>query len=143
MIRAVLDTNTLISAVINVNASVAKEIYQSFIDKHFLLVVSLELLAEVDEVLHRDRVIGFHKRSSKDLQEILNQLTNLSYIVPGNTKVDVSRDIDDNKIISAGLEGKVDYIVSRDKDLLDLKVHQWIKIITPEEFMGIIRLHLP
>lgn len=36
MIRAVLDTNTFVSAVINVRLSVSQEIYQNFIDKNFL-----------------------------------------------------------------------------------------------------------
>jgi putative PIN family toxin of toxin-antitoxin system len=139
MIRAVLDTNTFVSAVINVQLSVSQEIYQNFIDKHFLLIVSPPLLAEVDEVLHRKRVMKFHKRSPEKLQEIMNQLTSLSYIVPGNTKVDIVRDPDDNKILSAGVEGQANYIVTRDEDLLDLKKYQRIKIITPEDFMGILR----
>lgn len=139
MIRAVLDTNTFVSAVISVQLSVSQEIYQNFIDKHFLLIVSPSLLAEVDEVLHRKRVMKFHKLSPEKLQEIMNQLTSLSYIVPGNTIVDIVRDPDDNKILSAGVEGQANYIITRDEDLLDLKEYQRIKIITPEDFMGILR----
>ena len=140
MIRVVLDTNTLVSAVINVRFSVSQEIYQNFIDKHFLLIVSPPILAEVDEVLHRERVTRFHKRSPEKLREIMNQLTNLSYIVFGSTKVDVVRDPDDNKILSAGVEGQANYIVTRDEDLLNLKKYRRIKIITPEDFMGILRV---
>lgn len=139
MIRAVLDTNTLVSAIINTQSSVSNEIYQNFISKHFLLIASAELLAEVDEVLHRDRIMKFHKLSTKQLQEILTELVNLSYLVPANIKVQVVRDADDNKILSAALDGEADYIISRDKDLLVLKQYQQIKIITPEEFMGILR----
>lgn len=139
MIRVVLDTNTLVSAVINIPFSVSQEIYQNFIDKHFLLIVSPVLLAEVKDVLHRERVMKFHKQSLERLREIIEELTGLSFTVSGKIKVEVVRDQTDDKIISAALEGKADYIVSRDKDLLDLKEYQGIKIITPEKFMGILR----
>lgn len=139
MIRAVLDTNTLVSAFINVTSSVTSEIYQSAKKKHFLLVTSPQILAEIDDVLHGDRVMKFHKRSPEKLQEIINQLTNLGYIVPGNTKIDIVRDPDDNKIVSAGVEGQANYIVTRDEDLLDLKEYRGIKMITPEDFMRILR----
>lgn len=63
----------------------------------------------------------------------------LSYLVPGRTKVEIVRDPGDNKIIAAAIEGNADYIVSRDRDLLDLNDYQRIKIIKPEEFMKILR----
>lgn len=141
MIRAVLDTNALVSVVINVTSSVASEIYQSCKEKRFLLIISPSVLSEVDNVLRRKRVMKSHKRSARELQEIIKEMTDVSSIVPGRIKIDLVRDLDDNKIISAALEGKADYIVSRDRDLLDLKEYQGIKIITPEKFMGILRLN--
>lgn len=139
MIRAVLDTNTLVSAVINVTSSVASEIYQNCKEKHFLLIISSSILAEVDNVLRRDRVMKSHKRSTQELQEIIREMADVSSVVPGRIKIDLVRDPDDNKIVAAALEGKASYIVSRDKDLLDLREYQGIRIITPEKFMGILR----
>lgn len=139
MIRAVIDANTLISAVINKPFSVSQEIYQNFVSKRFLLIVSPPLLAEIEDVLNRDRVMKLHKHATEDLQKIINELTNLSYVVPGKTEIQVVRDPDDDKVIAAAVEGNAEYIVSRDKDLLDLKEYQGIKIITPEKFMEILR----
>lgn len=139
MIRAVLDTNTIVSAMINTDKSVSQEIYQNSRDQRFLLVISPSILAEVEDVIHRARVMKFHKYSAQELQRIVKELTNVSLIVPGKIEIEVVRDSDDNKIISAALDGRVDYIVSRDRDLLDLKAYQGIKIITPEKFMGILR----
>lgn len=140
MIRAVLDTNTIVSAIINTDKSVSQEIYQNSKDKRFLLVISPSILAEVEDVIHRARIMRFHKYSTQQLQQIVEELTKVSLIVPGTTETEVVRDPDDDKIIIAAVEGKADYIVSRDKDLLDLRKYQGIKIITPEEFMGILRL---
>ncbi len=140
MIRAVLDTNTLVSAVINTPFSVSQEVYQNFINRKFVLIISPLILEELDEVIHRKSVTKFHKRPDKELQEVIKDLTNMSYLVPGVTKIEVVRDSDDNMIVAAAIEGKADYIISRDGDLLDLKSYRGIKIITPEEFMGILRL---
>ena len=139
MIRAVMDTNTLISAIINTKGSVSEEIYQNFMAQQFSLIISYGILEEVEDVSNRERVIKRHKLSTKEREVIISELTALSYIVPGTTRVEVVRDPDDNKVVSAALEGKADYIVSRDKDLLDLKEYEGIKIISPEEFMGILR----
>ncbi len=139
MIRAVLDTNTIVSAIINTDNSVSQEIYQNSKDKRFLLVISPSILAEVEDVIHRARLMRFHKYSALELKRIAKELTNVSLIVPGKIEIEVVRDPDDNKIISAALEGKADYIISRDRDLLDLKEYKGIKIVTPEKFMGILR----
>lgn len=139
MIRAVLDTNVLIAAVINVKSSVTQEIYQNFLALHFTLVISSEVLEEVEDLINRERIVKRHKRTPNEREVIMGEIASLSYIVPSATQVEIVRDPDDNKIISAALEGKADYIVSRDKDLLDLEEYQIIKIVTPEKFMEILR----
>lgn len=131
--------NILVSAVINKPFSVSQEIYQNFINKHFLLIVSPSILAEVEDVLNRDRVRKLHKHSPEILQKIISEPVILSYVVPGKTEVEVVRDPDDDKIIAAAVEGNADYIVSRDRDLLDLKEYNDIKIISPEQFIKLLR----
>ncbi len=140
MIRAVVDANTLVSAVINKPFSVSQEIYQNFINKNFLLIASPSLLSELEDVLTRDRIAKLHKKSAKELQKVIVDIGRLSYIVAGTTDIKIVRDPKDDKIIIAAVEGNADYIVSRDKDLLDIREYQSIKIITPEKFMEILRL---
>lgn len=139
MTRVVIDANVLVSAIINKPFSVSQEIYQNFINKHFLLIVSPSILEEVEDVLNRDRVMKLHRHSNKALQKIINEIADLNLVVHGRIEVEVVRDPDDDKIISAAVEGKADYIVSRDKDLLDIKEYHGIKIISPEQFMGLLR----
>ena len=143
MIKAVLDTNTLVSAAINTEGSVSQEIYQNSKNKCFLLITSPLILSEMNKVLHEERLTKRHGYSEEELEEIVSDIAGISYIVPGDTGIEIVRDPDDNKIISAALEGMADYIVSRDKDLLDLKEYKEIKIITPEDFMGLLRAKLP
>ncbi len=139
MIRAVLDTNVLIAAVINAKSSVTQEIYQKFLILHFTLIISPEVLEEIEDLINRKRIAERHKLTAREREVVMSEIASLSYIVPGTTQVEIVRDPDDDKIIAAAVEGNADYIVSRDKDLLDLKQYQGIKIITPEKFMGILR----
>ncbi len=139
MIRAVLDSNVLIAAIINVKSSVTQEIYQKFLGLRFTLIISPEVLEEVEDLINRARVVKRHQLTGNERKVIISEIALLAYIVPGTTQVDIVRDPDDNKIIAAGIEGRADYIISRDKDLLDLKSYQEIKIITPEKFMEILR----
>jgi len=53
----------------------------------------------------------------------------------------VKQDPDDNKFIEAALEGEADYIVTQDRHLLKLKEFEGIKIVTPEEFLRILKTH--
>ncbi len=42
-------------------------------------------------------------------------------------------------IVATALKAKADYLVTRDKDLLSLSGYHGIQIVTPEEFMGVLR----
>jgi len=45
----------------------------------------------------------------------------------------VCRDADDDEVLATAIAGQVDFIVSGDDDLLSLKIHQDIPIVTPAE----------
>lgn len=55
-------------------------------------------------------------------------------IIEAKTKVEISRDPDDDKFIGCAKDGKALYIVSGDKDLLVLEKYEDIEIITANEF---------
>ena len=50
------------------------------------------------------------------------------------SKVKISRDKDDDKFIECAIDSKSLYIVSGDKDLLDIVEYKNIKIITAKDF---------
>mgnify|MGYP000614924767 CR=1 FL=1 len=51
----------------------------------------------------------------------------------------ISRDPDDDKFIACALSAKAKIIVSGDKDLLDIKCYASIDILTPKEFLKMIK----
>ena len=50
----------------------------------------------------------------------------------------VCRDPDDNMVLECALEGRAQYIVSGDKDLLDLKEFRGIRIVRAAEFLSLL-----
>jgi predicted nucleic acid-binding protein len=47
----------------------------------------------------------------------------------------ISRDPDDDLLLACAVQGYADYVVTGDRDLLDLKVVRDIPLITPEAFL--------
>ena len=67
--------------------------------------------------------------------EIVELVVSNSIIVYPTKIIRVSRDITDNKFIEAAIEGKAEYVVSGDKDLLSLKEYGNIVFISPTDFL--------
>ena len=63
----------------------------------------------------------------------------ISTIVGDVPVVQLVRDPDDDMIIACAIAAGADYLVARDNDLLTLKEHEGIAIITPEAFLMVLR----
>jgi uncharacterized protein len=76
------------------------------------------------------------------MSEIVDRVIAESTIVEPTERFNIiEEDLDDNIIINCAVAGGVDYIISNDKHLLDLKEFRGIKIVTPAEFLEILHLH--
>ena len=138
MIRAVLDTNILISALITKKHSAPFQLHQAFIAQKFILITSPAILSEAEEVINRKKIVKYHKLSPEQRKAIIEQLLTLCYVTLGlvkSKKVIIERDPKDDKFLHAAIEAHADYIVTGDKDLLVLQKVEGIKIITPREFL--------
>ncbi len=130
MIRAVADTNVLVSAVIS------KGNEYDFLKKarlgKFKLILSHDILKEFKEVINRPK-FGFSKEQTKNA---LKQIKLVSEIIKTKTNIDIIKeDPTDNKIVEAAIDGKVNYLVSGDNHLLKLKKYKDIKIINAGKFL--------
>jgi uncharacterized protein len=63
-------------------------------------------------------------------------MENLVFIEP-NTKVVICRDPDDDKFLELAKTIDADFIISGDKDLLELKQFQNTTILKPSQFMAL------
>lgn len=137
--RAVLDTNVLVSALLK-KSSAPHKIYQFFKEQKFTLITSPTILDEIEEVISRDYIVKRTQMTSSEREEFIKEIIELSYVVPGIVLVKVIKDDpDDDKFITCALEGKADYIVSGDKHLLDIKEYQGIKIVATRQFIEVLQ----
>src|SRR3990167_6858558 len=136
-IKAVIDTNVLVSSLIGKTKSNPREIIDRFKKNRFFLVLSPPLLRELEEVLKEPEFKSIINEDEADTLIGLIRIRGL-FVIPAH-KVNICRDIHDNKILEAASKADANFIVSGDKDLLTLKSFQSIPIISPKEFLSWLR----
>ena len=128
--RFILDTNLWINFLIKKDFSIIEEL---LCDDRFTLLFSRELLDEFLDVVQRPK---FHKYFSASSIEIaLEIIVDFSEFVNVTTEVELCRDIKDNYLLALAIDGKANYLVTGDFDLLDLKMVDRTKIITISNFI--------
>jgi putative PIN family toxin of toxin-antitoxin system len=144
MISAVFDTNLLVSAFLSRNnpGGVSNELLRFVRAGAVQLHLSPEIVAEtlttlVDNERARQRYDYTPNMALQFCDDLL--ATNTIVVNPPKIPGAVSRDPDDDMIIACAVAASVQYIVSRDDDLLSLKSYADIPVITPEEFIHIVR----
>ncbi len=75
--------------------------------------------------------------SIKQKQEFLSLLNENLIFVKVNYRVIICRDPDDNMFLELAQEVNADYIISGDKDLLEIKSYKNTKILKPSQFMAL------
>ena len=131
MIRVLPDTNILISSVFW--RGNPYEVVRKGILGEYQLVISAEIL---DEVV--DKLRNKFKFPEENIQEFIDILMTFCHIIDVTSKFDVVRDKKDNKIVECAFDGKADYIVTGDPDLLILKEFRGIKVVKAKEFLEVL-----
>lgn len=136
--RAVLDTNVIVSAFINTN-SIPSAVVQHGHAGVFEIVVSSVLLAEYRRVLGYPHIRRVHGLDVHGIERAISQLNVVEVLVDPNVhqKV-VAADPDDDIFIACAVAGEADYIVSGDRHLLDIGEHRGIRILRPAIFLALL-----
>jgi putative PIN family toxin of toxin-antitoxin system len=96
------------------------------------LFITKEILDEIESVLGRPK---FHADKEK-IAYFINSIEEIgNKIVPKSRIKNGSRDKTDNKYIECGIAANVDYIISGDVHLLELKEYKNIKIVTAKNYL--------
>lgn len=126
--KVVLDTNVLVAAFLA--EGLCSVLLTRARRKDFKLFICPEILDEFKRVLSQKI-----KVSPELVEEALDLILESSQIVsPTEVVKGVCRDEDDDYILSCALSAKADYLVSGDKDLLEMKDFEGIRIVSPREF---------
>jgi putative PIN family toxin of toxin-antitoxin system len=136
--KVVLDTNVVVSAAVSPKGPPA-EIVKAWRAHSFTWVTSLPLLDELKRTLLSPRV-GRHLAWGEDeIAEFLAAVRQAAEVTSPTDQIDVIRDDpSDNRVLEAAISAQVDYIVSGDHHLLDLKTYEGVQIVTPARFVAIL-----
>jgi putative PIN family toxin of toxin-antitoxin system len=135
MIRAVLDANVFVSAMINPQG-IPAQLMAGWRVERFQLVVSPAILEEIGQVLRYPKVVRYHRWPEERIQRLLDDLAYLAVCTPGQlTLAVIQDDPPDNRYLECAVEGAAAYIVSGDRLLLTLREYQEIRILTPRSFL--------
>ncbi len=139
-IRAVLDTNVLISGLLSED-SPPPSLVDAWLDRRYVLVTCLYQVEEISHVLAYPRIASRLRLSDAEVDLILAALLSQAEVVGGDLRLPgVSRDPKDDPLVACAMEGAADYLVSGDADLLDLGKHENTRMVSPREFVGILSL---
>ena len=139
--RVLIDTNVLISYLLQPDAPGAVQaILRAFLEGHFTLLVPGALLQELLVTVRGKRRLV--KRIPPEelttfiavLEEFGEEVGEISDPIPM-----VTRDPKDDYLLAYALVGEADYLVTGDKDLLELQGQiTGLEILTPAQFIDVL-----
>lgn len=132
--RAVLDTNIIIRALIKPSGAVGP-ILQRLRDGHFTAVYSEPLLEELLAKLALPRIRQKYRLTDADIADLLGLLALRGELVKPERSVKVCRDPNDDMVIEAALAGGAEWVVSGDQDLLSMKKFENVRFVSPRTFL--------
>jgi putative PIN family toxin of toxin-antitoxin system len=135
---AVLDTNVIVSGTL-VPKGIPFELLKAWRTGAWELIISPHILEEVRRVLTFPRIARDYALTAQDVSDVIWLFTHRAILMPGRLTIPrTARDPEDDPILACALEGRADYIVSGDQDLLSLTRVEGIPIITPAAFATIL-----
>jgi uncharacterized protein len=140
MIRAVLDTNVLVSAAITPKGHSDQILAQAEAGT-FSLLTSEFILTELADVLGRKHIQTKYRSqvTTRKRMRYLSTIREFAEVVQVKSVVSaVPEDPKDNKILACGKDAQADYAVSGDPHLRRLGTFEGIQMVTPAEFLEIL-----
>ena len=137
--KIICDVNVLVSSTYWTGES--NKILEMVDEGKISNITSHEIMADYVEACNDEDLMDKIERKELFPLRTVEKITSMSILVHPKEKLEIVKDDpDDDKIIEAAVEGNCDYIVSKDKKhLLVMNEFRGIKIISPKEFLDLIR----
>jgi hypothetical protein len=131
-VKAVLDTNVIVSALLNEDGKEAL-LLDLALTGSFTSIVSAALLQEYEEVLRRPRFALEQRKISRSVRAIRQA----AVLAQPRRQLRVTRDPDDNMVLECALAGGAEYVVTGNTRDFP-REFEGIKIVPPREFMTVL-----
>jgi putative PIN family toxin of toxin-antitoxin system len=129
-LRLVIDTNLWISFLISERQRRLDSLL--YLEK-IRLLFSSELLDEINATVTKPKLKKYF--SANAMEEMLLNLETYIELIEVKSTVKVCRDTKDNFLLALSKEGKADYLLTGDKDLLDLAKFSKSENLTISKFL--------
>lgn len=130
----VFDTNVMVSAILSSN-SVPRKAF-NFAFNNGVILLSKSTQDELNEVLSRPKFAKYImvEKRNRFLWELFRQALFINIV----EEIKECRDQKDNKFLELAVNGKANFIITGDKDLLILNPFRSIPIISPKSFLDLV-----
>lgn len=132
--RVIIDTNLWISFLIGKELQNLKDL---IVNERIRLITTDQLINELQLVTSREKLKKYFN------QDKVADLISLLEIVSEKVKIkkieQICRDPKDDFLLALSKESKSDYLITGDKDLLDIRVYGRTEILTIQKFKAKIR----
>lgn len=141
MVRVVLDTNIFVSALLIPDSPPAR-ILELILEAKLRLVISPGIIKELGSVFAYPKLkksMQKHGITDEEVAEAIHDILSIATITSGSEIAQgACLDPADDMVLSCALEGRADFIISGDQDLIELEFYEEVKIVTPAKFLQII-----
>ena len=138
MLKAVVDTNVLVSGTILSHGN-PYEILEAWRRSQFILVLSPDIIAEVQAMLRRPKIFKKYGLTESLLARLISAL-NLEALIIRPGPINPLPDIEpaDLKFLACADAGAADYLVTGDRALQNLKTYKATRIVSPRVFLTLL-----
>ena len=131
--KVIIDTNLWISFLISREYEKMDFLFSS---SKIRLLFSERLFAEFIRVASREKFRKYFSES--DMDELCKKMKKVAKIVQTKSIQTQCRDSKDNFLLELAVDGKADYLITGDNDLLELKTVNKTKIVKMSDFLAIL-----
>lgn len=135
MIRAVVDTSVLVSALIGDPDAGPGQLVDAWREQRFVLVVSPNLLAELTEVLARPKLERWAGDGRGQAYVEAFAARSEEHVDPPRSSSEGVRDPDDDYLVDLTSASGAEILVSLDRDLLDAQLSD-VTVLDPAMFLA-------
>ncbi len=132
MIRIVIDTNIFVSALLFENSLPFQVVRLT--ESKGVVLFSEATLGELKQVLSRKKFDKYITMEERETFFLKLMMTGENVII--HRQIKACRDEKDNKFLELAINGKADFIITGDNDLLALNPFENIPIISPNFFLN-------
>ncbi|MFT4037093.1 MAG: putative toxin-antitoxin system toxin component, PIN family [Thermomicrobiales bacterium] len=133
--RIVLDTVVIIRALLDPESWSGRILFRHANDYEF--IVSAAINAEYLDVTSRPGISSKLARRNRNVSGLLDLLARATEVAPDVVPA-ICRDPGDDKFLAAALAAGANYLVSEDRDLLDMGEYEGIPIVSTQTMIDLL-----